>query len=99
TSLAIESSGVIDRDPVLRAVLRELARRYRAWLAEGPGSDATRNSYVRRCSTLGRAVRVRIRTEQTIEGVAEDIDELGQLVVLTKDGPRVVGAGDVIHVR
>ena len=31
TSLAIEGSAVTDREPVLRAVLRDLARRYRAW--------------------------------------------------------------------
>ena len=33
TSLAIEASEVTDREPVLRAVLRDLARRYRAFVA------------------------------------------------------------------
>ena len=45
-------------------------------------------------STLGRRVRVEL-PGQTLEGIAEDIDEQGSLIV---DGI-AVSAGDVIHLR
>ena len=57
TSLAIEGSAVTDREPVLRAVLRDLARRYQGLVAAG--GDAERSglhaAYREVCTTVGAA--------------------------------------------
>lgn len=50
--------------------------------------------YRSRCTTLGRRVRISV-PGGTVEGVADDVDEVGRLLV---DG-RAVAAGDVLHVR
>jgi BirA family biotin operon repressor/biotin-[acetyl-CoA-carboxylase] ligase len=68
-----------------------------AWLAgldalDAPGDVLTR--YRERCATIGRRVRVQLPGE-SVEGVAEGVDEEGRLVV---DG-RVLSAGDVVHLR
>ena len=45
--------------------------------------------------TLGR--RVRIESTESFEGIAEDIDESGALLVRTDDGVKRVISGDCIH--
>lgn len=101
TSLAVEDSEVIDRDPVLRAVLRGLAIRYRAFVAAD--GDAERagllDAYRAACGTLGRAVRVTLPGGRTLDGEAVDVDRVGRLVVRTGDGVATLAAGDVVHVR
>lgn len=101
TSLAIEGSDVVDRDPVLRAVLRELERRYVDLCRAGGDADAhgLRAAYREVCSTVGRAVRVELPGGRAVEGTAADVDAAGRLVVDTAAGPTAVGAGDVVHVR
>ena len=54
-----------------------------------------RESYLRRCVTLGSDVSVAMPDGSTLEGRAEDVDDLGRLVV---DGTPV-SAGDITHVR
>ena len=101
TSLAIEDSAVIDREPVLRAVLRDLARRYRALVAVD--GDAERSglleAYRSACTTIGRQVRVELPDDRTLEGTAVDVDAAGRLVVDAGDGRHALAAGDVVHVR
>ena len=65
-----------------------------AWLTglDGPADVLAR--YRARCDTLGRLIRVELPGE-TLEGVAEDVDDEGRLVV---DGRRIA-AGDVVHLR
>jgi BirA family transcriptional regulator, biotin operon repressor / biotin---[acetyl-CoA-carboxylase] ligase len=101
TSLAIEGSDVVDREPVLLAVLRETERWY-GELARAGGDAAAcglRDAYVQACSTLGRQVRVALPGTRELEGSAADIDESGRLVVAGADGRETVAAGDVVHVR
>ena len=65
-----------------------------AWLS---GLDPRADVLVRyrsRCTSLGRRVRVELPGE-TLEGVADDVDEEGRLVV----GGRHITAGDVVHLR
>jgi BirA family biotin operon repressor/biotin-[acetyl-CoA-carboxylase] ligase len=101
TSLRLAGSEVVDREPVLRAVLRELAVLYRAW-ADADG-DATRSgllpAYRKACVTLGQPVTVHLPGGRTLAGEALDVDESGLLLV--REGPAVhaLGAGDVVHVR
>jgi BirA family biotin operon repressor/biotin-[acetyl-CoA-carboxylase] ligase len=73
----------IDREALLDAYLTGL---------DTPGDVLTR--YRSRCTTLGRRVRIAV-PGGTVEGVADDVDEDGRLLV---DG-RAVAAGDVLHVR
>ncbi len=87
-SLLLAGARTTDRDTVLRAVLRSL----RTVLAD---VDAARAAYRARCITLGAAVRVELPGSRAVEGVAEDVDGDGRLVV---DGT-AYGAGDVVHLR
>jgi len=101
TSLAIEGAAVTDRNRLLAATLRELERWYPAWTSQAgdvrlSGLDS---EYRRLSATLGRAVRVSLPGGKTMTGTAEDIDDLGRLVVGSADGPVPVSAGDVIHLR
>lgn len=101
TSLAIEASTVTDREPVLRAVLRDLERCYLALVAAG--GDAERSglldAYRSVCTTVGRQVRVTLPGDRVLEGTAVDVDPAGRLVVDTADGRHALAAGDVVHVR
>ena len=88
SSLQLAGGATTDRDTLLRAVLRALG----AALADvGAGQAA----YRARCSTLGERVRVELPGGTAVEGVAQEVDEGGRLVV---DGTPY-GAGDVVHLR
>jgi BirA family biotin operon repressor/biotin-[acetyl-CoA-carboxylase] ligase len=56
-------------------------------------------SYVRRCATIGRQVRVVLAGDVEVEGHAEAIDHDGRLLVRTPSGLRAFSAGDVVHLR
>jgi len=100
TSLALEGAATTDRTVVLREVLRVFDRLFRVWLDErGDPRAGLLESYVRRCSTLGRQVRVSLPGGGALVGEAVRVDEHGRLVVRTDAGEQVVGAGDVVHVR
>ena len=101
TSLAIEGSAVVDRDPVLRAVLRDLERRY-VDLTRASGDAAASGlaaAYREACATLGRDVRVELPGPQVLEGRAVDVDADGRLVLDVGGRRETVAAGDVVHVR
>lgn len=101
TSLRLAGSEVADREPVLRAVLRELAVLYRAWVDAGGDAAASGllPAYRDACVTLGRPVTVHLPGGRALAGEAVDVDEAGMLLV--RDGAQVhaLGAGDVVHVR
>lgn len=100
TSLLIEGARTTDRTVVLREVLRVLDSLYRAWLDDaGDPETGLAASYERRCSTLGREVRVLLPTRETLSGEAVRLDPQGRLVLRVHDEEHVVGAGDVVHVR
>ena len=101
TSLALAGAVVTDRDRLLAGVLRELERWYLAWT--GRAGDAVESGlaaeYRRLCATLGRQVVVSLPGGQTLTGPADDVDDLGRLVVGSPEGPVPTSAGDVVHVR
>lgn len=106
TSLLIEQANVLDRDPLLRALLRALGRRYDTWRSVlgdvggvGDGGDGTREAYVGACSTLGRTVRVQLPGGALVTGRARDIDPDGRLVLDVAGEPLAIASGDVVHVR
>ncbi len=64
-----------------------------------PSGQATvRDEYQRALVTLGQIVRVE-RAHDVIVGLAESVDEYGQLQVRTEDELLTISVGDVVHVR
>ena len=81
----------VEREPLLAAYLAHFERMYRDATAGGSVRDAWRARLV----TLGKDVTA-TWPGGSAEGVAEDVDESGALIVRTADGMRVtVEAGDV----
>lgn len=95
TSLKIAEAATLDRDPLLRAILRQFATVYAEWLE----SDSLGESYRGLSATIGRQVRVELPGGETLDGEARDIDDFGRIVVRTADGDRALSAGDIVHLR
>ncbi|MFJ8820316.1 biotin--[acetyl-CoA-carboxylase] ligase [Streptomyces sp. NPDC102467] len=101
-SLALAGAKVLDREPLLRAVLRSFERWYLEWCAaEGdPGLSRLQEAYAAGCATLGRSVRAILPGDRELVGEAVAVDGDGRLVILSADGGReAVGAGDIVHLR
>lgn len=95
TSLAMELGRAVPRVPLVQAMLRVIEAQYLRLCA---GEDL-REAYKNRLATLGQWVRVHT-TQDTIEGKAIDVDDIGALVLQRADGSRVhVPVGDVTLVR
>ncbi|NLT53573.1 MAG: biotin--[acetyl-CoA-carboxylase] ligase [Actinomycetales bacterium] len=102
TSLWMAGAAATDRSTVAKAYLRALSSRYRDWRrAEGdPLRSGVAAAYREACRTIGRQVRVHLPGEQVLEGVAEEVDAEGRLVVRDPAGGlTALAAGDVVHVR
>ena len=84
TSLKLETGQPVPREHVLSSVLQELDSAYRALRA---GEDL-REPWRALLETLGKWVEVRWG-EQREEGLAEDVNEEGDLVLLRRDNSRV----------
>lgn len=96
TSLELESGHPVDRTAVLTRVLRSLLAHYADWVAD---PEALRSSYEAASLTLGREVRAELPGGDALVGTATGIDATGRLVIATPEGARLVGAGDVVHLR
>jgi BirA family biotin operon repressor/biotin-[acetyl-CoA-carboxylase] ligase len=102
TSLRVAGAGSLDRDPLLRALLRGLERWYGGWREAGGDAEmcGLLGEYRRLCSTIGRQVRVLLPGGGELTGEAATVDRDGQLVIRTVEGAEHrVSAGDVLHVR
>jgi BirA family biotin operon repressor/biotin-[acetyl-CoA-carboxylase] ligase len=83
----------VDRGALLASWLRRLDALTAEW-------EEVAATYRTRCATVGRRVAVQLATGQTIEGVAEEVDDAGRLVVSQEGGGRsTVSVGDVTHLR
>jgi BirA family biotin operon repressor/biotin-[acetyl-CoA-carboxylase] ligase len=91
TSLLLEH-GVTDRAVLLPAILRSIAAAYAGWRAD-PAALAP--AYRSVSSTFDRQVRLSLPDGSTVEGVAQGLDDDGQIIVNGKS----YGAGDVVHLR
>lgn len=93
TSLSAEAGRKLNRPSLATAVLRELDHLY-ARLHAGDFHEIG-DEWMRRCTTLGRRVSIRIG-DRSISGRAEALDEEGALLVRTEHGTleRIIG-GDV----
>ncbi|MEU1819884.1 biotin--[acetyl-CoA-carboxylase] ligase [Streptomyces roseifaciens] len=101
-SLALAGAQVLDRDPLLRAVLRSLEEWYGRWrdAAGDPAQSLLQEAYAAGCATLGRHVRAELPGGRELVGEAVAVDGDGRLVLATGDGvQQPVGAGDIVHVR
>lgn len=101
-SLSLAGAQGLDRDPLLRAVLRSLEEWYGKWRdADGdPTACRLQEAYAAGCATLGRAVRAMLPGDRECVGEAVAIDGYGRLVIATEGGGReAVSAGDIVHLR
>jgi BirA family transcriptional regulator, biotin operon repressor / biotin---[acetyl-CoA-carboxylase] ligase len=103
TSLLLEGSASLDRERLLREILAEIERWYRAWrgteIPGDPQASGLRAAYLGLCSTVGRDVQAELSAGNIIRGTAAGIDADGRLIVRTPEGEVAVGAGDVRHIR
>jgi len=91
TSVAVELGHEVEREPILAAYLAHFERMYRTVEAGGSAREAWRARLV----TLGHEITA-TWPGGIVEGLAEDVDEDGGLVVRTRSGAHVtVEAGDV----
>ena len=91
TSLRGATGRRFDRSKVLRIVLSKMDGWY-ARVREGKSLTA---DWAATLETLGRQVELRWR-DQVVEGLAESVDEQGNLILLQSDGTRIsVVAGEV----
>ena len=99
TSVAL-AGGVADREPLLKEVLRALARRYSAWRWSGDPSSVL-PAYRERCETIGAEVALELPGGDVVRGTAVDVDDAGRLVVAdaVTGERRAWLVGDVTHVR
>jgi BirA family biotin operon repressor/biotin-[acetyl-CoA-carboxylase] ligase len=87
----------VDRARLLVALLTTLEDRYRA-LGERAGQLGQAAEYRRRCTSVGRTVRVEL-ADETLTGTVADVTEEGHLLVDVGVCLRTVTAGDVVHLR
>jgi BirA family biotin operon repressor/biotin-[acetyl-CoA-carboxylase] ligase len=105
TSLALEGAAVLDRDTLVRAILRGMAAEVDSWRDSNWNTDALAHRYRERCGTIGQRVRVDLPGGDEKVGTAVDVDEHGRIVIEVEhpgaDHPSVlaVAAGDVTHLR
>jgi BirA family biotin operon repressor/biotin-[acetyl-CoA-carboxylase] ligase len=103
TSLAIaaQQAGEVPppRTAVIATVLAAFELLYGRWEAQAGNDASLIASYVERCDTIGRQVRMLLGAERSVQGIAESIDRDGRLVVRTSSGSAAYGAGDVIHLE
>ncbi len=91
TSLHLESHRVLDRPALAAAVLASLG----TWWARLDGDFAALLASARhRSSLLGQRVTIQTAGE-AVQGLAEDLDDEGRLVLRRDDGRReIIGAGE-----
>ncbi|MGD0115502.1 MAG: biotin--[acetyl-CoA-carboxylase] ligase [Dehalococcoidia bacterium] len=91
TSLALESERKVSREKLLAAVLNRFEKLLAASRVDGDVYEAWRA----RLETLGRQVRAR-SVDDVEEGVAEDVDTDGNLLLRRPDGSiAIISAADV----
>jgi BirA family biotin operon repressor/biotin-[acetyl-CoA-carboxylase] ligase len=97
TSLLAQTGRSLDREPLLAAILNDLANAYDR--ADREGVDWIVPGWRSRSSMLGKPVAFQ-RDGATTRGVAEDLGADGSLLVRLEDGTRVsVIAGEVERLR
>lgn len=101
SSLALAGARNLDRTALVIALLTCLDAQYGQWADAGGDAAACglAAAYRAACATMGSPVRVELGAATAIDGTAEDVDDLGRLVIRTQDGRQALSAGDVHHLR
>lgn len=115
TSLSLCTGQVIDSSEVLARLLGIFARRYRAFVRAGgdperpdplnpdplnPQSISLLDQARASTATLGASVRMSLPDGSTVEGVAEDLDAQGRILIRREDGTiEPYAVGDIEHLR
>ncbi|MGF0309465.1 biotin--[acetyl-CoA-carboxylase] ligase [Rhodococcus sp. IEGM1428] len=102
TSLALEKAAVLDRDTLVRSILRGVAAEVDSWRDSNWSTDVLAHRYRDRCGTIGQRVRVDLPGGEEKFGTAVDVDEHGRMVIEMEhpdSGRLAVAAGDVTHLR
>jgi len=97
TSVRLAAGHPVSRNELIIQMLKDFEHWYGILMAEGkrPLLDAWRKD----SATLGRHVRVTM-PDQTLSGVAEDIDDNGMLILKMRTGEcRHISAGDITFPR
>ena len=87
--------GGVDDATLLTAFLGDFRQQYQL-RARTMAADVLRR-YRPLCTTLGRTVRARTISGDEVEGVAEDLDVSGNLLVRSEGAPVTVSFGEVEH--
>jgi BirA family biotin operon repressor/biotin-[acetyl-CoA-carboxylase] ligase len=101
-SFAEVGAKVTDRTAITASFLRAFNELEAAWrLADG---DVARSGvlagYREACGTIGQRVRAELPDGTSLDGVAVDVDEDGQLQLKLDDGtPKSISAADVVHLK
>jgi BirA family biotin operon repressor/biotin-[acetyl-CoA-carboxylase] ligase len=91
TSLKRELGRETSREALLAAFLNRFEQLYE----DAPEGDGVLQQWRSRLDTLGREIRVTFR-DQVYEGLAEDVDADGNLILIQPDGTkRTIEAGEV----
>jgi BirA family biotin operon repressor/biotin-[acetyl-CoA-carboxylase] ligase len=97
TSLKVETGREIPKNALISRILREMESWYNE-LTQGSRGRILKEWRCLSC-TLGRHIRI-TSVNETVEGVAETLDDEGKLIVKLSSGiRRVISAGDVTVVR
>lgn len=97
TSVLAQTGLTIAPRALLDILLEEIDLR-RALLNDADGRLALRDEYVGALLTIGQHVRVE-QSNETLQGLAVGIDEIGQLRVEIDGVVRTFSVGDVVHIR
>lgn len=93
TSLAMETTRIVDRDVVLKAVLQQLKKN--CVLLEKQGFEPIREAWIALSCVIGKEIQVIQNGESILYGTAVGLSENGALLIQTKNGVETVLAGDV----
>ncbi len=97
TSLVDETGETHSRTAIVAAILDEFEHWYKLLVTSG--RSPLLFEWRRLSATIGKRVSV-VTSRETLEGLAEDIDDEGMLVLRLSSGEkRVIGAGDVTMLR
>jgi len=94
TSLRAESNLRIDRSELLAEILLQLEKNYR--IMQQQGFEPIISEWKRRCPHLGKTVTI-LQDDERLEGIFEDINEQGCLMLRTSDGEvKKIITGDLL---
>lgn len=98
TSLTLQGASTANKSTVIATVLRAFELLYGHW-HEADDDISFADSYLSRCTTIGRRVRLHLSGRDDVEGTAEAVDAEGRLRIRTDHGSESFAAGDIVHLR